>query len=74
VLLAVITGVPIIMALLARPITVAIITIIGVLTMAVFIIATIAALRAVLIAALIIGRTVIIAIASGITFIATAVV
>jgi hypothetical protein len=49
VLLAAIIAVPIIMALLAQPITVVIITIIGVLTMAVFIIAIIVVLLAVLI-------------------------
>ena len=58
VLLAAIIAVPIIMALLAQPITVVIITIIGVLTMAVFIIAIIVVLLAVLIAGVIITETV----------------
>ena len=57
-LLAAIIAVPIIMALLAQPITVVIITIIGMLTMAVFIIAIIAVLLAVLIAGVIITETV----------------
>jgi hypothetical protein len=60
------------MALLAQPITVVIITIIGVLTMAVFIIAIIAVLLAAFIVGLIIKTVIIIAVASGITFIATA--
>ena len=71
-LLAAIIAVPIIMVLLAQPITVVIIAIIGMLTMAVFIIAIIAVLLAVLIAGLIIRTVIIIAVASGITFIATA--